>query len=435
MIEAGSIEYAFARISSRLGDRPDEALWRRIAIVRDYASVLASVRASPLAPWVVGIGPDSDTHAIEAAARRHWRRLVAEVAAWMPDAWRISLLWCGVLADLPVLRHLAHREPRALWLRDDPSYGNLADPAAGAADRDLAALVGEGTGDARRLLAAWRARWERALPHPLPRDEALARLVRLLEDHARQFAGIHPADGWALRRALGARLTLLLRRAPVEPVGAFAFLALSALEYERLRAELVSRARSRAGRSPHDPPAARTLVRDPRRARRCDAGARSAGAHRRGGARGAPDSVLPASLADSGRAAAIRRACRCAITRTGQTIDWHASAFPEAPGENARPLPRARARVGAGRRTGDPQLQRRNESERAELVRWRRVFDALAAELDRLRAHRDGGTAGARAPVRLSARYRADRFRRGSCCASSSRTANCTRWPSAPSTS
>jgi hypothetical protein len=34
----------------------------------------------------------------------------------------------------------------------------------------------------------------------------------------------------------------LLRRALVEPVAAFAFLALQALEFERLRAELVARA-------------------------------------------------------------------------------------------------------------------------------------------------------------------------------------------------
>ena len=73
MIEAGSLEYAFARISSRLGERPDEVLWRRVAVVRDFAAVLATVRASPLAAWVTGVGSDAELHTIEAAARRHWR--------------------------------------------------------------------------------------------------------------------------------------------------------------------------------------------------------------------------------------------------------------------------------------------------------------------------------------------------------------------------
>jgi len=241
MIEAGSLEFAFARISSRLGERPDDALWRRVAVVRDFAAVLAIVRASSLAAWVVGIGPDAELHAIEAAARRHWRQLVAEVAAWMPDAWRRSVLWCSLLVDLPVLRHLGHGEPRAAWLREDPAWGDLTDSAAVGCDRDRSALLREGTGDSRRLLAAWRTQWERTLPVPLAQADVLAHLVRMLDDHARQFAGVHPADGWPLRRVLHARLMLLFRRAPLDPAAAFIFLALSALEYERLRAELSSR--------------------------------------------------------------------------------------------------------------------------------------------------------------------------------------------------
>jgi hypothetical protein len=44
-----------------------------------------------------------------------------------------------------------------------------------------------------------------------------------------------------LRRALQARLSLLLRRATLEPAAAFIHLALSALELERLRGELLVR--------------------------------------------------------------------------------------------------------------------------------------------------------------------------------------------------
>jgi hypothetical protein len=49
-------------------------------------------------------------------------------------------------------------------------------------------------------------------------------------------------DGWPLRRTLQARLTLLFRRAMLDPAAAFAYLALTALDLERLRGELLRRA-------------------------------------------------------------------------------------------------------------------------------------------------------------------------------------------------
>jgi hypothetical protein len=241
MIDAGSLEYAYARICARLADHPDEAAWRRIEVVRDFATVLDIVRASSLAPWAIGVGPDADVHAIEAAARRHWRTLVAEVAAWMPAEWQDSVGWCAALADLPALQHLGQSGTRPDWLREDAVLGQLNDAARDAADGARQLLVVESAGDAARMAAGWRAHWLRLLPRPLPHWPQLAQLVRTIDDHARRFAGAHAADGWPLRRALHARLVLLLRRAPVDPAAAFIFLALAALDYERLRAELVRR--------------------------------------------------------------------------------------------------------------------------------------------------------------------------------------------------
>jgi hypothetical protein len=241
MIDAGSLEYAYARICARLSDRPDEASWRRIEFVRDFATVLDIVRASSLAPWAIGVGPDADVHAIEAAARRHWRTLVAEVAAWMPAEWQDSVRWCAALADLPALQHLGQSGARPGWLREDAVLGHLDEVARDAADGARQVLVVESAGDAARIAAGWRARWLRLLPRPPAQWLQLAQLVRTLDDHLRRFAGAHPADGWPLRRALHARLVLLLRRAPVDPAAPFIFLALAALDYERLRAELVRR--------------------------------------------------------------------------------------------------------------------------------------------------------------------------------------------------
>jgi hypothetical protein len=215
--------------------------------VRDLPAVLAIVRASPLAPWITGVGPQPDCHDLEAAARRRWRCLVTEVADWMPLAWQPSVAWCAVLADLPALAHLGQRSSAAArdagdaWVREDPLLQGLADPALGGADRALRALVADAAGDARRVAAGWRARWERLLPEPLAAHPLLLRLVHMLDEHAHRFATAHPADAWPLRRALAGRVTLLMRRAAVDPAQAFAFVTLGALEYERLRAELVPR--------------------------------------------------------------------------------------------------------------------------------------------------------------------------------------------------
>jgi hypothetical protein len=75
-------------------------------------------------------------------------------------------------------------------------------------------------------------------------DEAtlLDELARVLRAHLAAFHDPAVRDGWPLRRALEARLTLLFRRAMLDPAAAFVFLALAALDLERLRGELVRRA-------------------------------------------------------------------------------------------------------------------------------------------------------------------------------------------------
>jgi hypothetical protein len=241
VIEAGSLEYAHARIWARHGERPDEALWRRIEVTRDLATVLEIARAATLGRWLEGIGPDADVHAIEGAVRRHWRERVAEVARWMPPAWAPAVAWCAVLVDLPAIQHLARGGAPLPWMAYDPPCRALLDGAAPAAD-PARALLDAASAEPQRLLPLWRDEWLRRLPHTAGRAELQARLLPLLAEHAAAFGAPQAGDGWALRRSLQARLVLLLRRLLVEPGAAFVHLALSALEFERLRGELLRRA-------------------------------------------------------------------------------------------------------------------------------------------------------------------------------------------------
>jgi hypothetical protein len=245
--EYGSLEFAQARLQARHGQRAGEATWQRLETAREFAALLDTARNSALRPWLVGITTASTSHQIETVLRAHWRKAVAEVAGWMPAAWQPAVLWCAVVPDLPVLQHLSRDGDPAAWMNDDPDYRALsAVPpaerrAAVAVDR-FGALAGAWAAPAS-LARAWRAEWDRRLPQPVGRNEgSLGQVVAALSAHGAAFAAAPAGQGWLLRRSLQARLSLLMRRATLEPAAAFIHVALCALDLERLRGELLVRA-------------------------------------------------------------------------------------------------------------------------------------------------------------------------------------------------
>jgi hypothetical protein len=240
MIDAGSLEFAHARLCARWGARADESVWRRIEVTRELGAVLDIAHASALSHWVEGLGPRADVHDLELALRRHWRERVAEIARWMPPAWGAAVAWCATLVDLPLLQHLARGGAAPDWVtRDDAARSLLDERAASDAQRVLYDVA---RSDPRQLLPAWVAQWRARRPARAAPGAGERHLQRLLEQHAAAFAAPAPSDGWALRSDLRARLAALRRRVMLEPAEAFVHLALAALEWERLRGELVRRA-------------------------------------------------------------------------------------------------------------------------------------------------------------------------------------------------
>jgi hypothetical protein len=219
--DTGSLELAHARIAARWGARPDDALWRRIETTHDLDAMLALARASSLVQWLGSIEAGTGLHATEQLLRQRWRQRADEVAAWMPPAWQPSLRWCAELIELPGLQPWARGRPLPAWATTHAKTGD----------------DGSAT-----LLERWLARWRQLLPRHGGRAAIERHLLPLLEGHRRAFAAPHTVDGWALRRELQARLVLLLRRHAVEPVEAFVYLALCAVELERLRGEITRRA-------------------------------------------------------------------------------------------------------------------------------------------------------------------------------------------------
>lgn len=241
----GSLEYALARLAARQGLRPDEGAWRRIEGLRGFAQALEEARRGPMRAWLVGITAESTPAQVEAVLRGRGRAMVEEIAGWMDPVWQPASAWCAVWPELAPLQHLArgHAPPR--WMFDDARFRPLAEAevrtrAEVLAGSDWAPLRSAWEPDA--LGSAWFAEWQRRLPPRALKDEALRALAHALASHAEAFGRSPPGSGTPQRAALRARLVLFVRRAALKPAAVFAQLAITALDLERLRAELLRRA-------------------------------------------------------------------------------------------------------------------------------------------------------------------------------------------------
>jgi hypothetical protein len=194
VIAAGSIEYAFSRMQSRLSRRASEGTWSAIEEARSLVPIQDAGRGSSLERLLRLLPPQPGIPDVDVAARRAWSRTVAEAASWMPVEWGPALAWCdSAKAPHPTL---------------------------------LPSLAAPG----------WRHRWPAGHGDP-----GLDELVRLVARHLASFRIAPPHEANALRRAFEQRLLAFFRRHPVEPSCAFAWLALAALDLERLRGEIERR--------------------------------------------------------------------------------------------------------------------------------------------------------------------------------------------------
>jgi hypothetical protein len=198
---AGSLEYALARMHARLSRRPSAAAWAAIEEARDIAPVLDAARQTTLGPLVLALPPEPDLVAVDGAARDAWSRTVAQAAAWMPGEWRPAIAWC------------------------DSASAHAGSPRA----------------HPTLLPSLGHPEWRRRLPPACDHEEDLVALAHLFTLHLARFRRAAPHEALALRRDFESRLLAVMRRHPMQPVAAFAWLGLSALDLERLRGELERR--------------------------------------------------------------------------------------------------------------------------------------------------------------------------------------------------
>ena len=190
--------YAQARLQARHGRGPDGAAWQLLEASHTAAHYLAQARPGPLAWWVEGLDEARDAHRVERHLQARWLRFVSEVAGWLPPRWRPATQRFGTLADL-----------------------SLGDAAR------------RGQPAATEWLQGWRASLPRAAGDPALLQRPAELLLPRLAQPGRQRRSTVAAE----RRELLA----LFRRHAGSAVAVFAYLAMVALDVERLRGGLVVR--------------------------------------------------------------------------------------------------------------------------------------------------------------------------------------------------
>ena len=243
MSHSATFAYVGARLQARHGRRPTSGEWERLERIADFGHFVQTARGSGLEPFVRYIATGAEAHEVERALRVAWRRYSAEVADWQPAPWRPGVRWTALLPELPVLHHLLAGRPALPWMTALPSLGEAARHEGGEQRRRLAAgplaplLPDQDRG--LPLDEAWARQWRRLLP-PTP-SRYHGPLQRLERDVRRYRAAVGEDDGPDPEEQLDRLLTGTFRRHTREPVAAYAHLGLVALDFQRLRAGLLTR--------------------------------------------------------------------------------------------------------------------------------------------------------------------------------------------------
>ena len=243
----GDFAYVQARLQARHGQRPDLATWSRLEGAIDVPGLIHLARSTSLAPWVDSLRGASGVHSLERTLRHVWLNYIDAVAGWSPRAWRSAVRWTGALTVLPGLRHTLAGGDAPDWLREDPDLAPVADPLGPATpgrfkNLPFPALM-NATSDVS-LPQVWQDIWQSLwAPCSGRATRELLKLTGLVEGHTAELAIVDAAASSAdsLNR-LERGFCRIFRRGAQTPAAIFCHLGLCALDLQRLRGNLVTRA-------------------------------------------------------------------------------------------------------------------------------------------------------------------------------------------------
>jgi hypothetical protein len=235
--------YAQARLQARHGFRLAESEWHALEAARALDQFIERARATSLHHFAQRLNARMTCHAIERALRMAWRDYVAEVAGWGPADWRPAVMWTAYLPMLPAIDAILRGE-RPDWVLRDPDFAVLADEDMLSIARGKFPLwpllpeFGAAGSIAQRWIVHWRTLWPHGETEP-----ALSRLAETIAMHVTRLGRAGPQETSApYRRELARSVTRLFRRHGGRVAAVFCHLVLVALDFERLRGNVVRRA-------------------------------------------------------------------------------------------------------------------------------------------------------------------------------------------------
>ena len=245
MSEVPRWSYVQARLQARHGERLQEPDWRALEAARSLDEFIARARVSSLRRFTERMHAGMSSHTVERLLRDTWRGYVAELADWVPAAWRQAVLWTSLIPELPIIDGLLRGETPN-WIKDDPAFADLASVNlqrrnVTPANSPLHALVAA-LGPDRTLPVAWYSHWRSLWQRRRADRTALLDIANTIKAHVEQLGCAGPQQTSAsYRRHLQDKLTRMFRRHSGSAAAVFCHLALVALDLERLRGDLMRR--------------------------------------------------------------------------------------------------------------------------------------------------------------------------------------------------
>ena len=245
MNRAAQWSYVQARLQARHGERLKEPDWRALEAARSLEEFVARAGVSSLRRFTARVHAGMSSHAVERLLRENWRGYVAELADWVPAAWRPAVLWTALVPELPIIDGLRKGETPN-WIKHDPAFAELAavdrqHRHAAAANSPRHALIAA-LGPDRTLAASWYSHWRSLWPRRRTDRIALIDIAAAVSAHVEQLDRAGPQQTSAsYRHRLQDKLTRMFRRHSGTSAAVFCHLALVALDLERLRGGLMRR--------------------------------------------------------------------------------------------------------------------------------------------------------------------------------------------------
>lgn len=234
--------YAQARCQARFAVHTRTA-WNAYADGDNTGNVTVESRAR-LHPLLATVSTDTGLHDVERLTRAVFKRIIADVTRWVPQAWRAAIGWLAIIVDLPAIQHLLDGGEAYAWLQDDAQValwmqvGTKQNPLPQELREWLPLVTQRVPGEtlADTWCRCWQQRWP---PDERAAHRQLLRLKDMMLRSRQSLLNRNTADAAVEAGRLEQQLIRFFRQDAQTPAAICAYLGLVWMELLRFRAGLI----------------------------------------------------------------------------------------------------------------------------------------------------------------------------------------------------